>query len=78
MPPFFDERGDPTISPYTVLNLPTTATEPEIKKAYRTSMLQLHPDKLSPDLSEAEIAAVTEKFHNVKDACKLFASDLYD
>lgn len=77
MPPFFDERGDPALSPFTVLNLPTTASEPEIKKAYRTAMLQLHPDKLSPSLSEAEIAQVTEKFHNVKDAYEFLTSPQY-
>ncbi|KAL7485781.1 hypothetical protein ACHAW6_011381 [Cyclotella cf. meneghiniana] len=77
MPSFFDERGDPALSPFTVLNLPTTATEPEIKKAYRTAMLQLHPDKLSPNLSESEIAAVTEKFHNVKDAYEFLTSPQY-
>eukprot|EP00804_Cyclotella_cryptica_P021808 CCRYP_000799-RA/>CCRYP_000799-RA protein AED:0.13 eAED:0.13 QI:384/0/0.5/1/1/1/2/0/552 len=77
MPPFFDERGDPALSPFTVLNLPTTATEPEIKKAYRTAMLQLHPDKLPANLSESEIAAVTEKFHNVKDAYEFLTNPQY-
>lgn len=77
MPPFFDERGDPALSPYTVLSLPPTATEVEIKKAYRTAMLQLHPDKLSPNLSEDEIAVVTEKFHNVKDAYEFLTGAQY-
>jgi hypothetical protein len=40
-------------------------------------MLQLHPDKLSPRLSEGEIAAVTEKFHNVKDAYEFLTSPQY-
>ena len=40
-------------------------------------MLQLHPDKLSPDLSEAEIREVTEKFHNVKDAYEFLTGAQY-
>eukprot|EP00956_Cyclotella_meneghiniana_P012640 scaffold17980_cov40-Cyclotella_meneghiniana.AAC.4 len=77
MPSFFDEKGDPALSPYTVLSLPPTATETEIKKAYRAAMLQLHPDKLSPNLSEEEIAIVTEKFHNVKDAYEFLTGAQY-
>ena len=71
------KKGDPALSPYTVLSLPPTATETEIKKAYRAAMLQLHPDKLSPNLSEEEIAIVTEKFHNVKDAYEFLTGAQY-
>mmetsp|Transcript_31586 Transcript_31586/g.64461 ORF Transcript_31586/g.64461 Transcript_31586/m.64461 type:complete len:654 (+) Transcript_31586:488-2449(+) len=77
MAPFFDSNGDPNLNPYTVLNLPQSASDADVKKAYRTQMLQLHPDKLSPDLTEAEIAAVTEKFHNVKDAYEFLISPQY-
>lgn len=74
MAPFFDVHGDPLMDPYTILSLPHTASEAEIKKAYRMQMLQLHPDKLSPTLSENSIADVTEKFHNVKDAYEFLIS----
>ena len=40
-------------------------------------MLQLHPDKLSPNLSEADIADISEKFHNVKDAYEFLTSPLH-
>lgn len=40
-------------------------------------MLQLHPDKLSPDLDPSAIASVTEKFHNVKDAYEFLVSPQY-
>ena len=77
MPPFFDKHGDPAMDPYTILSLPPTATETEIKKAYRMKMLQLHPDKLTPTLSEESIKEVTEKFHNVKDAYEFLLSPVY-
>ena len=77
MPPFFDVHGDPNMDPYTILSLPPTASEAEIKKAYRMQMLQLHPDKLSPTLGEDSIADVTEKFHNVKDAYEFLISPVH-
>lgn len=77
MPSFFDINGDPTMDPYTILSLPPTATEAEIKKAYRMQMLQLHPDKLSPTLGDDSIAAVTEKFHNVKDAYEFLVNPMH-
>ena len=77
MPPFFDVHGDPAMDPYTILGLPPTASEAEIKRSYRMQMLQLHPDKLSPTLSEGSIAAVSEKFHNVKDAYEFLVSPLH-
>lgn len=77
MPSFFDAHGDPTMDPYTILSLPPTATEAEIKKAYRMQMLQLHPDKLASTLGDESIAVVTEKFHNVKDAYEFLVSPLH-
>ncbi|EJK53632.1 hypothetical protein THAOC_26889 [Thalassiosira oceanica] len=74
---FFNVHGDPTMDPYTILKLPNTASDAEIKKAYRLQMLQLHPDKLSPTLSEESIAAVTEKFHNVKDAYEFLTNPMH-
>ena len=77
MAPFFDTNGDPLMDPYTILCIPSTASESEIKKAYRMQMLQLHPDKLEPTLSENSIAAVTETFHNVKDAYEFLMSPVH-
>ena len=74
---FFNVHGDPTMDPYTILKLPPTASDAEIKKAYRLQMLHLHPDKLSPTLSEESIAAVTEKFHNVKDAYEFLTNPMH-
>jgi DnaJ family protein C protein 8 len=42
------------ISPYDVLNIPSEATEEEIKKQFRQLTMLLHPDKCSdPNAVEA-------------------------
>mmetsp|Transcript_5173 Transcript_5173/g.8770 ORF Transcript_5173/g.8770 Transcript_5173/m.8770 type:complete len:589 (-) Transcript_5173:57-1823(-) len=74
---FFDDNGDPQMDPYSVLKIQNNASDADIKKAYRTQMLQLHPDKLPPNLTSVEIAAVTEKFHVVKDAYEFLTSAQY-
>jgi DnaJ family protein C protein 9 len=38
-----------TIDPYEVLSVATTATEDDIKKAYRRAALKHHPDKAAPE-----------------------------
>lgn len=74
---FFDDNGDPQMDPYSVLKIQNNASDADIKKAYRTQMLQLHPDKLPPNLTSEEIAAVTDKFHVVKDAYEFLTSAQY-
>ena len=74
---FFDDNGDPQMDPYSVLKIQNNASDADIKKAYRTQMLQLHPDKLAPNLTSEEIAAVTDKFHVVKDAYEFLTSAQY-
>ncbi|KAL9103587.1 MAG: hypothetical protein Q9163_001389 [Psora crenata] len=41
------------IDPYTTLDIPTTATQSEVKTAYRKLALRHHPDKASPDAKES-------------------------
>src|SRR5205807_934076 len=48
---------------YKVLDVPKTATEAEIKKAYRRLAMRYHPDR-NPDDREAE-----ESFKEAKEAC---------
>lgn len=74
---FFDDNGDPQMDPYAVLKIQQSASETDIKKAYRTQMLQLHPDKLPPNLTSEEIAEVTAKFHTVKDAYEFLTQAQY-
>jgi molecular chaperone DnaJ len=46
---------------YEILNVASTATEKEIKKAYRLLALKFHPDKYRPTAAAAQTAAVLTK-----------------
>src|SRR5258707_6520502 len=50
---------------YKVLDVPKTATEAEIKKAYRRLAMKYHPDR-NPDDRDAE-----ESFKEAKEACEV-------
>jgi molecular chaperone DnaJ len=50
---------------YKVLDLPKTATEAEIKKAYRRLAMKYHPDR-NPNDKDAE-----ERFKEAKEACEV-------
>src|ERR1041384_5332644 len=50
---------------YKVLDVPKTATEAEIKKAYRRLAMKFHPDR-NPNDKDAE-----EKFKEAKEACEV-------
>ena len=50
---------------YKVLDVPKTATEAEIKKAYRRLAMKFHPDR-NPNDKEAE-----ERFKEAKEACEI-------
>jgi DnaJ family protein C protein 9 len=41
------------INPYTILSVEETASQDEIKKAYRRAALKNHPDKVAPEDKEA-------------------------
>lgn len=47
------------LNPYDVLDLPTTATQDEIKRQYRKVSLQCHPDKCKEDFRERAQKAFT-------------------
>jgi len=51
---------------YTILELPSTATQPQIREAYKKSALKHHPDRVAADSPER--AARTKKFQQVNDA----------
>lgn len=54
-------------SDYKILDVSQSATEEEVKKAYRKLAMRFHPDRLN-DLSESEKKQAEEKFHRVQSA----------
>ncbi|MDP4599906.1 MAG: TerB family tellurite resistance protein, partial [Polaribacter sp.] len=60
---FYDESG----SAYKILEIEKTATDDEVKKAYRTLAKKHHPDKLQ-DLGEEHLKGAQEKFQSIQAA----------
>lgn len=60
---FFDQPD----RAYEILEVPKTAPDAEIKKAYRTMVKKYHPDKLQ-DMDEAYRKGAEEKFRAVQEA----------
>jgi len=54
---------------YAILNIPSDASDAEVKKAYRRLMSQHHPDKLvAKGLPEEMMKMATEKTHEIRQA----------
>jgi DnaJ like chaperone protein len=54
-------------SDYQILEISTSATEEEAKKAYRKMVMRFHPDRLQ-GLDQSEIKAAEAKFIKVQQA----------
>lgn len=59
---------------YQVLEIPATATDQEVKKAYRKMAVKYHPDKVSY-LGEDVQKAANEKFQKVNEAYEAIRKD---
>jgi len=60
--------------PYKILEITTTATEVEVKKAYRTLAKKHHPDKLR-HLGEEHIKGAEEKFQAIQKAYEIIKNE---
>lgn len=58
--------ADPSAA-YQILEIPATATDEEVKKAYRRMAMKFHPDKVA-QLGEDVQKAAAEKFKKVQEA----------
>ena len=56
---------------YNQLGLLTTATEPEVKAAFRLLVKKYHPDRLPPDATDQERKISADQFRQVKEAYDL-------
>jgi DnaJ like chaperone protein len=59
-------KADPNTA-YRILEVPATATDDEVKKAYRRMAMKFHPDKVA-QLGEDVQKAASEKFKKVQEA----------
>lgn len=60
---------------FKTLNLPTTASQSEVKKSYRKLMSKYHPDKMmAKGASQQEIKLATEKTQQISKAYELICS----
>lgn len=62
-------------NPYTVLGLSFPCTSAQIKKAFRSLSLKLHPDKRASNLTDAQTQALDKQFIQVQEA-KSFLLDV--
>ncbi|KAK5111372.1 hypothetical protein LTR62_005212 [Meristemomyces frigidus] len=67
-----DDDTPPSIDPYAVLNLDTTATTDQIKTAYRKAALKHHPDKVS---SDSDKSAAHTKFQEIAFAYAILSDE---
>ena len=60
---------------YKVLGVPRDARTRDIKKAYRDAALKYHPDKIAPDVSDAERERLTAKFQEIAAAYEILSDE---
>ena len=55
---------------YQVLNIPKTASDDDVRKAYRTLALQFHPDKNNSPGAEEKFKQISEAYEVLSDSAK--------
>lgn len=65
------------MSYYQLLGVPRTATEADIKKAYRKLAMELHPDKNPDPQAESRFKEITEAYEVLRDPEKRAVYDRY-
>lgn len=58
------------MNPYAILGIPATATDLEIKRAYRNLVKRYHPDRRSSESSHEQIAAINHAYDILSDPQK--------
>ncbi len=58
---------EPKVSPYVILEIPESATDDEVKKAYRSLARKYHPDRVA-SLGPEHVSKAEEKFKKMKQA----------
>lgn len=66
-------KATSALSHYSILGVRPDADAQEIKKTYRRLALEMHPDKLSDELSEEERTEISEKFLKIQAAYEVLS-----
>ena len=66
-PPPRRPREPSLVDDYAVLGIPASATDDELKKAYRRMALKHHPDKVA-HLGQAAVQSATRQFQRIQQA----------
>ncbi|SCW03334.1 LAFE_0G08130g1_1 [Lachancea fermentati] len=70
------EAASSLFDPYELLGIATSATEKEVKSAYRKLSVKFHPDKLSKDLTEQQRLDMEEQYVLITKAYKALTDEL--
>src|SRR5436305_9566879 len=62
-------------SVYAELNIDKTATQTDIKKAYRVEAMKWHPDKHQGSTNEQELRQVEDKFKKIQQAYDILSNE---